>query len=75
LETFENFKLRLSSAPCVILPEVSSDVTFTVAPYASTVGIAAFISQKQGGGLQPLSYWARKQVFAERGDTYYAYDL
>jgi hypothetical protein len=31
--------------------------------------------QDQGGGLQPLSYWARKMNPAERGNTYSAYDL
>jgi hypothetical protein len=33
LEAFETLKLRLISAPCLILPEVSSDATFTVAAY------------------------------------------
>jgi hypothetical protein len=51
LEAFETLKLRLISALCVILPEVSSDATFTVATYASTVGIAATMLQDQGGGL------------------------
>jgi hypothetical protein len=56
LEAFETLKLRLISAPCLILPEVSSDATFTVATYASSVGIASVLLQDQGGGLQPLSY-------------------
>jgi hypothetical protein len=56
LEAFETLKLRLISAPCMILPEVSSDATFTVATYASTVGIAVNLLQDQGGGLQPVSY-------------------
>jgi hypothetical protein len=55
LEAFETLKLRLISAPCLILPEVSSDMVFTVATYASTVGIATFMLQDQGGGLQPVS--------------------
>jgi hypothetical protein len=38
LEAFETLKLRLISAPCVILPEVNSDATFTVAKDAYTVG-------------------------------------
>jgi hypothetical protein len=29
----------------------------------------------QGGGLQPVSYMARKLNQAERGNTYFAYDL
>jgi hypothetical protein len=37
LEALEHVKLRLISAPCVILPEVGSDATFTVATNASTV--------------------------------------
>jgi hypothetical protein len=37
LEDFETLKLRLISAPCLILPEVSSDAMFTVATNASTV--------------------------------------
>jgi hypothetical protein len=41
LEAFGTLKLRLISAPCLILPEVSSDATFTVATCASTVGIEA----------------------------------
>jgi hypothetical protein len=56
LEAFETLKLRLISAPCLILPEVSSDATFTVATDASTVGIAAILLQDLGGGLQPVSY-------------------
>jgi hypothetical protein len=52
LEAFEALKLRLISAPCLILPEVTSDATFTVATYASTVGIATVLLQDQGGGLQ-----------------------
>jgi hypothetical protein len=75
LEAFETLKLRLIFAPCVILPEVGSGATLTVATYASTVGIARVMLQDQGGGLQPLSYWARKLNPAERGSTYYAYDL
>jgi hypothetical protein len=51
LEAFETLKLRLISAPCLILPEVSSDAIFTVVKDASTVGIAAVMLQDQGGGL------------------------
>jgi hypothetical protein len=51
LEAFETLKLRLISAPCVILPEVGSDATFTVATDASTVGIAAVMLQDQGGAF------------------------
>jgi hypothetical protein len=75
LEAFETFKLLLISAPCMILPEVGSDSTFTVATDASTVGIAAVLLQDQGCGLQPVSYWARKLNQAELGNTYSAYDL
>jgi hypothetical protein len=75
LEAFETIKLQLISAPCLILPEVSSDAIFTVATDASTMGIAACLLQDQGGGLQPISYWARKLNLTERGNTYYAYDL
>jgi hypothetical protein len=39
-DTFETFKLRLISAPCMVLPEVSSDATYTVATYSSSLGIA-----------------------------------
>ena len=41
LEAFETLKLRLIYAPCLILPEVGSDATFTVATNALTMGIAA----------------------------------
>jgi hypothetical protein len=75
LEAFETLKLRLISAPYLILPEVGSDAMFTVATYASTVGIATVLLQDQGGGLQPVSHCARKLNPAERGNTYYAYDL
>jgi hypothetical protein len=75
LEAFETLKLRLISAPCLILPEVSSDAMFTVATGASTMGIATIRLQDQGGGLQPVSYWARKVNHAQRGNTYSAYDL
>jgi hypothetical protein len=76
LEAFETLcKLRLISAPCLILPEVSSDATFTVARDASSMGIASVMLQDQGGGLQLVSYWARKLNSVERGNTYSAYDL
>jgi hypothetical protein len=41
LEAFETLKIRLISAPCLILSEVGSVATFTV---------------DQGGGLQPVPY-------------------
>jgi hypothetical protein len=75
LEAFETLKLQLISAPCLILPEVSSDATFTVATNASSVGIATIMLQDQGGGLQPFYYWVRKLNIAQRGNTYSAYDL
>jgi hypothetical protein len=59
----------------LILPEVGSDATFTVAKDASTMGIASVLLQDQGGGLQLFFYWARKLNTAERGNTYSAYDL
>jgi hypothetical protein len=55
LEAFETLKLRLISAPCVVLPEVSSDAMFTVDTDASTLGIATVMLQDQGGGLQSVS--------------------
>jgi hypothetical protein len=75
LEAFETLKFWLISAPCLILPEVSSDAVFTVARYASTVGIAAVLLQNHGGGLQPVSYLARKLNPTKRGNTYFACDL
>jgi hypothetical protein len=48
---------------------------FTVATYASSVGIATIMLQDREGGLQPFSYRARKLNPAERGNTYSAYDL
>jgi hypothetical protein len=75
LEAFKTLKLRLISTPCMILPEVGSDATFTVATNASIVGIAAVMLQDQGGRLQPVSYLARKLNPGERGNTYSAYDL
>jgi hypothetical protein len=56
LEAFETLKLRLISAPCLILPEVGSDATINVATNTSSMGIAALLLQDQGGGLQPVSY-------------------
>jgi hypothetical protein len=75
LEAFETLKLKLIYAPCLILPEVGSDATFTVTIYASSVEIAAFLLQDQGGGLQPFSCWARKLNPTKRGNTYSTYDL
>jgi hypothetical protein len=75
LEAFKTLKLRLISVVYPILSEVSLDATFTVAIDAPTVGIAAVMLQDQGGGLQPVAYWARKLSSTERGNTYFAYDL
>jgi hypothetical protein len=41
----------------------------------SIVGIAKILLQDQGGGLQQVSYRARKMNPIERGNTYYVYDL
>jgi hypothetical protein len=75
LEAFDTRKLRLISAPCLILPEVSLDAMFTVATNALSVGIATVMLQDQGEGLQPISYWARKVNLVERGSTCSLYDL
>jgi hypothetical protein len=48
---------------------------FTVAIDASTAGIMDVHLQDKGGGLQPVSYWARELNPTERGNTYSAYDL
>jgi hypothetical protein len=74
-ESFETLKLRLISAPYEILPDASSDATFTVATYVLTMGIAAIMLQDQGGGLKSASYLARKLNLAERGNTSSAHDL
>jgi hypothetical protein len=55
LEAFETLKLRLISAPCMILPEVGSDATFTVATYALTLGIASVIKTKEEAFNQSLT--------------------
>jgi hypothetical protein len=39
------------------------------------VGIVAIMLQDQGGGLQPISKWARKLNPVEHGNTYSTYDL
>jgi hypothetical protein len=64
-EAFETLKLRLISAPCLILPEINSDAMFTVATYVATLGTAGALLKDQGGGLQPFSYQARKQNLAK----------
>jgi hypothetical protein len=48
LEAFEILKLQLISAPCVILLEVRSDATLTVATYASFVDTTTLMLQDQG---------------------------
>jgi hypothetical protein len=47
----------------------------TVATYGLTMDIEAVTLQDQGGGLQLVALWARKLNPAERGNTYYVYDL
>jgi hypothetical protein len=75
LEAFKTRMLRLISAPCLILPEVSSDAMFSVAANASSKGIAAILLQDQGGRPQLILYWARKLNPTECDNTYSAYDL
>jgi hypothetical protein len=71
LEAFETLKLRLISAPCLILPEVSGrDVCRRY-----TCFDMGNCNNHQGGGLQVVSYWARKLNSAGHGNTYSAYDL
>jgi hypothetical protein len=55
LEAFETLKLWLIFAPCLILPDIMLNATFTVAKYTSTMGIATIMLQDQEGGLQPIS--------------------
>jgi hypothetical protein len=43
MDAFEALELRLISAPCLVVPEVSSDSTFTVATNASSAGIAGLL--------------------------------
>jgi hypothetical protein len=75
LGALKTLKLRLISAPCLILHEVNYDAMFTVATYASIVGIATIMLPDQGGELQPFFYWTRELNPRERGNTYTAYDL
>jgi hypothetical protein len=49
LEAIETLKLRLISAPCMLLPEVGSDATSTVATDVSTLRIATVLLHEQGG--------------------------
>jgi hypothetical protein len=55
LEAFETLKVPRISAPCPILPGVSSDATCTVAKDALTVVIATVRLQDQGRRLKPIS--------------------
>jgi hypothetical protein len=59
----------------MILPESSSEATFTLVKCASIVGITTVMWQNQGGGLQRVSCWARKLNPTERGNTYSTYNL
>mmetsp|Transcript_32607 Transcript_32607/g.82239 ORF Transcript_32607/g.82239 Transcript_32607/m.82239 type:complete len:736 (-) Transcript_32607:576-2783(-) len=42
-EAFETLRLRLISAPCLSIPSMGADATFTVATDASNVGLAAVL--------------------------------
>jgi hypothetical protein len=68
-------KLRLSFRPCLVLLESNSDATFSVATFASIVGIATVLQLDRGKGLQPVSLWARKLNNAGRGNSYDACEL
>jgi hypothetical protein len=46
---------------------VFEDFVRRFALQTSSVGIAAVLLQDQGGGPQPISYWASKRNRAERG--------
>jgi hypothetical protein len=68
-------KLRLSFRECLVLLEASSYATFSVATFASIVGITTVLLLDQGKGLQAVSLWARKLNNAVRGNSYAACDL
>jgi hypothetical protein len=72
---FETLKLCIFSAPCLVLPEFSSDATFIVATNASAVDIVDVLLQDHGGGVQPPSCLARKINIVVRGNSYSENDL
>ena len=73
LLAFEVLKARMTAAPVLVLPETGSIAKFVLVTDASNVGIGAVLLQDQGGGLQPVEYFARKLNSAEV--SYPAYDL
>ncbi len=63
---FETLKARMIFAPVLPIPEFGHNAEFIFATYASNVGIAGVLLQKDcEGKLRPCAYWARNLKDAE----------
>jgi hypothetical protein len=57
VEAFDTVKPRIISEPFLVRPEVSSDATFTVATYASSIEIVVATSLRRKSSANLLLGW------------------
>ena len=62
-QSFQTLKESITSAPCLIIPDM--DKPFTVNTDASGFALGAALQQDHGDGLQPIAFWSRKMKPAE----------
>ncbi|GAX78391.1 hypothetical protein CEUSTIGMA_g5833.t1 [Chlamydomonas eustigma] len=65
VDSFNQLKTTLLSAPLLLIPHAGPDSTFILYTDASTLGLDAVLLQDQGQGPQPVCYEPRKLTPAE----------
>ncbi|GAX84689.1 hypothetical protein CEUSTIGMA_g12110.t1 [Chlamydomonas eustigma] len=75
VDSFNQLKAALLSAPFLLIPYTSPDSTFILYTDASTLGLGAVLLQDQGHGPQPVCYESRKLTPAEHNYSVHELEL
>ncbi|GAX79571.1 hypothetical protein CEUSTIGMA_g7012.t1 [Chlamydomonas eustigma] len=76
VDSFNQLKTALLSAPLLLIPHTGPDSTFILYTDASTLlGLGAVLLQDQGQGPQPVCYESRKLTPAERNYSTHELEL
>ncbi|GAX83605.1 hypothetical protein CEUSTIGMA_g11030.t1 [Chlamydomonas eustigma] len=75
VDSFNQLKTTLLSAPLLLIPHTGLDSTFILYTDAFTLGLGAVLLQDQGQGPQPVCYESRKLTPAERNYSTHELEL